>query len=722
MKKKRCMAEGGIVETPEQTLVRMNAKYRLGGTGTSPAPQPKEKPRVEQQPAQPQRPAPIPREGIADVIGRRNEELKKAAGYARGGIMPVVGAGTGTSDSIPVVVAGQDIRLSNGEGAAILPAETMKNKAAVRAVEEIIEATNGKPIARNDDEEREGMACGGIVGKRKMAGGGVIDPEEEKRQQAAPTAQEVYAPVYRAVSDAANSVTTPTAQTAPTAQEVYRNVSASGMADAVTPQVGLSDHPIYSGVSASGAIDALRNWGSTATPAAEPASAVAPAVPLATAAAREPVPATTPTAGPSGGILAALPEGGMLRPENRQRMAAINENGMVGPIFGSAPAASAQTIASGSQQTATQQASPSRTAPTSAEADRTISEAQAPNPSLAANTGNSGATTTPGGAQQVNMGAGFDPTKLKMADGYGMITDPKTGRTMMVSGAGAQPVAGGSVDAYGNSTVATDQLKAQLAATQAQGGAADSGPKVSMLQSLPIEQAGRDHFTQFVRQSDADRLAHDLGTGGGNVRTNAGKIAALDAMRKGIADDLGRKTQVEVAGIQGANQLATEDARGRNQLANTGLVGQNQLAVEDLRQSGPEKVLRAAKLQSEVEDASAKREARNNLLSAIKSGDPNKASEAWRMGIAAGIVKPENPEKMHTPYRFHTDPMGNAVRINEATGATDVLDRATGTYKPVNAIEPAPREPANRKAGQTYQTPNGPMIWRGTGWEPAQAR
>ena len=82
-----------------------------------------------------------------DAIGRRNEELKKAANYARGGIMPVVGAGTGTSDSVPVVVAGQDVRLSNGE-AAILPARTMKNPAAVQAVEGIIEATNGKPPVR----------------------------------------------------------------------------------------------------------------------------------------------------------------------------------------------------------------------------------------------------------------------------------------------------------------------------------------------------------------------------------------------------------------------------------------------------------------------------------------------------------------------------------------------------------------------------------------------
>ena len=73
-----------------------------------------------------------------------------ANAYSRGGIMPVVGAGTGTSDSVPVVVAGQDVRLSNGEGAAILPARTMRNPAAVQAVEGIIEATNGKPPVRGE--------------------------------------------------------------------------------------------------------------------------------------------------------------------------------------------------------------------------------------------------------------------------------------------------------------------------------------------------------------------------------------------------------------------------------------------------------------------------------------------------------------------------------------------------------------------------------------------
>ena len=93
-------------------------------------------------------------------------------------------------------------------------------------------------------------------------------------------------------------------------------------------------------------------------------------------------------------------------------------------------------------------------------------------------------------------------------------------------------------------------MKAELAQLQANGGQSE-GPRVSMLQSLPAEQADRDRFAQFVRQADADRLAHDLANGGGNARSNAGRIAALNAMRGGIADEPGRRAQVEAAGIQG---------------------------------------------------------------------------------------------------------------------------------------------------------------------------
>ena len=59
-------------------------------------------------------------------------------------------------------------------------------------------------------------------------------------------------------------------------------------------------------------------------------------------------------------------------------------------------------------------------------------DAQTADPNIAATTGNSGARVMPSGAVEVNMGRGFDPTKLAMAPGGGMISDA-TGRTMVAT-------------------------------------------------------------------------------------------------------------------------------------------------------------------------------------------------------------------------------------------------------------------------------------------------
>lgn len=854
MKKKqaRCMADGGVIlETPEQMLARMNAKYGLGDAGKSPAPQPQPAP-TKQPAASPQPSQPSGLMGKAtDAIGRRNEELKKAANYARGGIMPVVGAGTGTSDSVPVVVAGQDVRLSNGEGAAILPARTMRNPAAVQAVEGIIEATNGKPPVRG----ARGLAYGGILGQQnqtnipgvwrtgnsftqtdsgpsigtpaiaaaispatqpvsaqpvpaqtpttniirngnsfsaappslssqaltspvgqpapaplvgqatpvqptvppsptpatpttdaygnslaqtqryqkqldelqkgpenqvmRLAAGGVIDPEEERRRKAqAPTAQEVYGPAYRGIAGALSGGTATTPTSAPTAQEVYRGVSMQGIADAVTPKNNLAGHPIYSGVSAQGMIDAVMP-GSGQAPA--PGVQSAPQTPVVapdTNALRRP----TAISAPAQQVQAAPPEvrslwAGMDTRDERagleqERARVAAGRGLADEIRAlNGPSLLTSALVGDGRPSAS--SPPVRGAQQSAV--RKIDQASVPLPAQA------GATPGPGiaGDTRFNPGfgilsftqPGFDPTKQTFAPGTGAISNA-AGKTMVLAPSeSVRPE--WPLDAYGNSTARTDQMKAELAQLQANGGQGE-GPRVSMLQSLPAEQADRDRFAQFVRQADADRLAHDLATGGGNARSNAGRIAALNAMRGGIADELGRRAQVEAAGIQGANQMAVERQRGLSQLANTRIAGQTQMAVEDLRQSGPEKALRATKIQGEIEDEKAARAARNGLLSAINSGDPGKISKAWRMGIAAGVVKPEQQEKA-TPYKFHTDAEGRSVRINEATGATDVLDRADGTYKPVRTSD-SPYPDGTRLEGadkKTYVVRNGVPVLEG---------
>jgi hypothetical protein len=178
------MADGGILladagkqETAEELLARMNAKYGLGysqpAAPTSPPQQAQPKPApAQQQPAA---------NTIQDTIANRNADLKNITNYASGGValpkgktVPIKGKGSGISDDIPAVVAGQRVRLSNGEGAAILPAKTMKNEAAVEAIESIIEATNGKPTVQR--EESAEMKRGGI---RKCASGGIIDDKKK---------------------------------------------------------------------------------------------------------------------------------------------------------------------------------------------------------------------------------------------------------------------------------------------------------------------------------------------------------------------------------------------------------------------------------------------------------------------------------------------------------------------------------------------------------------
>jgi len=559
----------------------------------------------------------------------------------------------------------------------------------------------------------------------RLAAGGVIDPEEEKRRKAqAPTAQEVYGPAYRGISGALSGGTATTPTSAPTAQEVYRGVSMQGIADAVTPKNNLASHPIYSGVSAQGMIDAVMP-GSGQAPA--PGVQSAPQTPVVspdTNALRRP----TAISAPAQQVQAAPPEvrslwaGEDTRDERtgleQERARVAAGRGLADEIrdfirdFNGPSLLTSALVGDGR---ATASSPPSRGAQQSAA--RRIDQASVPLPVQ-----NGATTTSDAGNARFNPESGilsftqpgFDPTKQQFAPGAGAISNA-AGKTLLlapswIAGAAQPP---GAVDAYGNSTARTDQMKAELAQLQANGGQSE-GPRVSMLQSLPAEQADRDRFAQFVRQADADRLAHDLATGGGNARSNAGRIAALNAMRGGIADELGRRAQVEAAGIQGANQMAVERQRGLSQLANTRLAGQTQMAVEDLRQSGPEKALRATKIQGEIEDEKAARAARNGLLSAINSGDPGKISKAWRMGIAAGVVKPEQQEKA-TPYKFHTDAEGRSVRINEATGATDVLDRADGTYKPVRTSD-SPYPDGTRLEGadkKTYVVRNGVPVLEG---------
>lgn len=664
--KPRRMADGGVLltdsgkqETAEELLQRMNAKYGLGSSqpASTSAPSPQPKPASSS--------APRPATGtIQDSISSRNAELKKVSSYASGGVVlpkgktvPIRGKGTGSSDSIPAVVAGQHVRLSNGEGAAVLPAKTMKNEAAVEAIEAIIEATNGKPpVQREESSEmkRGGIrkcAAGGIMaGVRRYDDGGVIDPRKKTDYvvpTAAPTAQQVYQPAVDAIKNAPQigaPLSLNGGEPAPTAQDLYGGVSIKGVADALTPD------------------------------STGPSS-----------------PATQSTPGVVSRMISSIPDGGYLLPEKRGSVDWNNglagDRGILGPkvsqeataaapVVGKSPAALPQPPAPAQSQSASVQ--PSRTG---AAIESNVGATSA----VEANTDNSGAITTPSGTQQVNMGAGFDPTKLKMADGYGMITGAN-GRTMVVSPAASAShgVSVGPVDAYGNIAAITTQLRGELDRAQAENAAvraaqqpAPSDPSVPAFRS-PSEVADSKRFDRFVQEANFNSLLHDLATGG-DAKTVAGKVAALQAaqgiLQSADANDthlantkLFGQNELAATALRGKNQLADISASGRNQLAVAGLQGQNALDLENSRQNSPAQLMATEKVAGEVADSITASRARENLARAAASGDPVAYRTAQQQAIAYGILKPTEDK----PVKFsgHSNPLGGLDIVQtEGTGA-----------------------------------------------------
>jgi hypothetical protein len=86
-----------------------------------------------------------------------------------------------------------------------------------------------------------------------------------------------------------------------------------------------------------------------------------------------------------------------------------------------------------------------------------------PDPQIARNTGNAnGATFDQATGNLYFTEKGYDPTKQAMAAGTGAITDPKTGRTIMITGAGVPENPNAPRDQYGNDMTQTLQARDSL--------------------------------------------------------------------------------------------------------------------------------------------------------------------------------------------------------------------------------------------------------------------
>lgn len=163
-----CMADGGITqqETPEQLMARMAAKY---GAPTGATQQAQPQPQSTQQAPQPPKSNPL---GIMSMLKGRSAQIDKAVnGYANGGIAGGVkfeGKGGPRDDQIPVKVAGQNINVSDGEQALIIPAKTAANAQAMAMIKKI--------IADSNDGRQPDMGHG----DSNFADGGIAKPYEKK--------------------------------------------------------------------------------------------------------------------------------------------------------------------------------------------------------------------------------------------------------------------------------------------------------------------------------------------------------------------------------------------------------------------------------------------------------------------------------------------------------------------------------------------------------------
>jgi hypothetical protein len=107
---------------------------------------------------------------LGAMLANRRKQISQHSGMADGGMVRhrFDGKGGPRDDQIPVTVAGEKIKVSDGEEAVILPAKTAKNPQAIAQIADVIQQSNdGRPPAM-------GMAQGG-----RYAGGAmphIVDP------------------------------------------------------------------------------------------------------------------------------------------------------------------------------------------------------------------------------------------------------------------------------------------------------------------------------------------------------------------------------------------------------------------------------------------------------------------------------------------------------------------------------------------------------------------
>ena len=414
----------------------------------------------------------------APTIETRQRVQTKTPGLADGGMARhrFEGKGGPRDDQIPVTVAGEKIKVSDGEEAVILPAKTAQNPQAIAAIGSVIEQSNdGRKPAM-------GMSEGG-----KYAAGArphIVDPRGQVYVNGrpagllpAPPAPEITRTNF--VTDSAGG----TRPVPPPGQAIARYVPPPATAPAIEGSLSSGKGMAYNAGRAVG-----KAAGSAGGISGLAGSAIKAAVPLVAAyqtfgddgikvqGNRASDPNYDETSGmPRVG--SSLKEvalragdwgtkgldilGGWALPEGEASFNDAYRQG-VGQLEGVSAPTSQQVAAQNAQKQIA--SAPQATYSNEGRLSAIQTANNTPDPRIAQNTGNAGdARVDPASGNLHFTQKGFDPTQQQFAPGSGAITDPKTGRTILVPPqAIAQAPDNAPRDQHGNDMTQTLALRDEL--------------------------------------------------------------------------------------------------------------------------------------------------------------------------------------------------------------------------------------------------------------------
>ncbi len=593
---------------------------------------------------------------LGAMLANRRRQINQNSGMADGGMVRhrFEGKGGPRDDQIPVTVAGEKIKVSDGEEAVILPAKTANSPQAIAQIADVIQQSNdGRPPAM-------GMSQGG-----RYAGGAmphIVDPSGQVYVNGRPAGYLPPPPDPVRTNFTVDSSGTARGTNLPgTAIGPYR-----GPGTAVAQYVPSAQPRPYDAPKAAprgmafeagkAAGSAYKNVGGMSGAVGKLANIAVPAIAAAQTFGENGIRVEgNRAADPNYDETAGFPRVASTLKEAALRAGDWGTKGLDVLSGWALPAGEASfndayrqgvgqlegVYAPTSQQIAAR--SEVGNAPYSNEGRQSaiLSSNTTPDPQIAQTTGNANGTTFDQATGNLYFTEkGYDPTKQEMAAGTGAITDPKTGRTIMITGAGVPENPNAPRDQYGNDMTQTLQARDSL---------------------------------MRQRQENALSMMNS---------PTAGYREAGQAQMRGLSD------------VSALDTAATRRAGDQQQQAANVPEMDRKLKGQQIAQGG-----------MAMQQAQRLNDAADAVKNAKTAEEQAAAIATWR------ALNQKSDDKRFIPQTAKTYdngmPTGEEVRMFD-----------TQTQKWLSPDSPAALPPKDQlKIGQTYTLPQGPAIWRGNGFE-----